>query len=34
MDKLLKIAGTIIFGLIWAGAGALTALYLIGGRLL
>ena len=31
MDKLLRIIGTIIFALIWAGAGALTALYIIGG---
>lgn len=31
MDKLLRIIGTIIFGLIWAGAGALAALYIIGG---
>ena len=28
-----KVIGTIIFGLIWAAAGALTALYIIGGRI-
>ena len=28
-----KVIGTIIFALIWAAAGALTALYIIGGRI-
>ena len=30
-EKLLKIIGTVIYGLIWAGIGALIALYMIGG---
>lgn len=30
-SKIVKIIGTIIFGLAWAWAGALTALYIIGG---
>ena len=33
MEKFLRIIGTVIFGLIWAAAGALTALYIIGGRI-